>query len=89
LGRENCQRENVRALVTSNITRTGVEYALLEELIDPQSGDTVRSHSEQSYGEGHILGALDLIAADIRRCRLLITDGQSSHPASVWGFPAD
>jgi eukaryotic-like serine/threonine-protein kinase len=67
LGREICQRESIRGLITSSITRTGDEYALSAELIDPQSGDTVRSYSERSYGEGHILDALDVIAADIRR----------------------
>jgi DNA-binding winged helix-turn-helix (wHTH) protein/tetratricopeptide (TPR) repeat protein len=67
LGREICQRENIRGLITSSITRTGEEYALSAELIDPQSGDTVRSYTERSYGDGHILDALDVIAADIRR----------------------
>jgi DNA-binding winged helix-turn-helix (wHTH) protein/tetratricopeptide (TPR) repeat protein len=67
LGREICQRESIRGLIASSITRTGEEYALSAELIDPQSGDTVRSYSERSYGEGHILDALDVIAADIRR----------------------
>jgi DNA-binding winged helix-turn-helix (wHTH) protein/tetratricopeptide (TPR) repeat protein len=67
LGREICQRENIRGLITASITRTGEEYALSAELIDPQSGETVRSYSERSYGEGHILDALDVIASDIRR----------------------
>ena len=67
LGREICQRENIRGLITSSITRTGEEYALSAELVDPQSGDTVRSYSERSYGEGHILDALDVIAGDVRR----------------------
>ncbi|MGC2163924.1 MAG: tetratricopeptide repeat protein [Silvibacterium sp.] len=67
LGREICQRENIRGLITASITRTGEEYAISAELIDPQSGDTVRSYSERSYGESHILDALDVIAADIRR----------------------
>jgi DNA-binding winged helix-turn-helix (wHTH) protein/tetratricopeptide (TPR) repeat protein len=67
LGREICQRENIRGLIASSITRTGEEYALSAELIDPQSGETVRSYSQRAYGEGHILDALDVIAADIRR----------------------
>lgn len=67
LGREICQRENIRGLIVPSITRTGEDYALSTELIDPQTGDTVRSYSERSYGEGHILDALDVIAADIRR----------------------
>ena len=66
MGREICQRENIRGLILSSITRTGEEYALSAELIDPQSGDTVRSYTERAYGEGHILDALDVIASDIR-----------------------
>ena len=67
LGREICQRENIRGLIAGSITRTGQEFALSAQLIDPQSGATVRSYMERSYGEDHILDALDVIAADIRR----------------------
>jgi DNA-binding winged helix-turn-helix (wHTH) protein/tetratricopeptide (TPR) repeat protein len=67
VGREICQRENIRGLITGSITRTGQEYALSAELIDPQTGATVRSYLERSYGEDHILDALDVIAADVRR----------------------
>jgi DNA-binding winged helix-turn-helix (wHTH) protein/tetratricopeptide (TPR) repeat protein len=67
VGREICQRENIRGLITGSITRTGQEYALSAELIDPQTGATVRSYLERSYGEDHVLDALDVIAADVRR----------------------
>ena len=67
VGREICQRENIRGLVVCGITRTGQEYELTAELIDPQTGDTVSSHSERSYGEDHILDALDALAGEIRR----------------------
>ena len=67
LGREICQRENIRGLIAGSITRTGQEFALSAQLIDPQTGATVRSYMERSYGEDHILDALDVIAADIRR----------------------
>jgi tetratricopeptide (TPR) repeat protein len=36
-------------------------------LINPQTGETVRSYMERSYGEDHVLDALDVIAADVRR----------------------
>ena len=67
VGREICQRENIRGLITGSITRTGQEYELSAELIDPQTGATVGSYMERSYGEDHILDALDVIAADVRR----------------------
>ena len=67
VGREICQRENIRGLIAGSITRTGQKFALSAQLIDPQTGTTVRSHTEYSYGEDHVLDALDVIAADIRR----------------------
>ena len=66
VGREICQRENIRGMIAGSITRTGQEYALSAELIDPQTGATVRSYIERSSGEDHILDALDVIAADVR-----------------------
>jgi len=66
LGLEICQRENIRGLIAASITRTGQEYALSAELVDPQTGAPVRSYSERSSGEGHVLDALDTIAGRIR-----------------------
>jgi eukaryotic-like serine/threonine-protein kinase len=66
LGREICQRENVRGLIAASITRTGQEYAVTAQLIDPATGETVRSFTERSYGEDHILEAVDVLAKEIR-----------------------
>jgi DNA-binding winged helix-turn-helix (wHTH) protein/tetratricopeptide (TPR) repeat protein len=66
LAREICTRENVRGLIASTITRTGQEYELTAELIDPETGATVRSYKERSYGEDRILDALDSIAGRVR-----------------------
>jgi DNA-binding winged helix-turn-helix (wHTH) protein/tetratricopeptide (TPR) repeat protein len=66
LGREICQRESVRGLILSSITRTGQEYALTAQLVDPQSGTTVRSYTERAKGEDHILDALDVLSREIR-----------------------
>ena len=67
VGREICQRENIRGLISLSITRVGNIYALSAQLIDPQTGGTVRSYMERSNGEGHLLDALDTIAAELRR----------------------
>jgi len=67
LGLEVCQREGIRGLIVAGITRTGNDYELTSELIDPQTGSAVRSYAQHSSGEDHILTALDVIAADIRR----------------------
>jgi len=66
VGREICQRENIRGLIAGTLARTGTEYALSAELIDPQTGATVRSYNERAHGEDHILEALDRISTAAR-----------------------
>ncbi|MGA3107113.1 MAG: winged helix-turn-helix domain-containing protein [Terriglobales bacterium] len=66
LAREICTRENIRGLIANTITRTGQQFELTAELIDPGTGATVRSYKERSYGEDHILEALDSIASRVR-----------------------
>ncbi len=66
VGREICQRENVRGLIAASLARTGTEYALTAELMDPQTGATVRSYNERAHGEDHILEALDRISTAVR-----------------------
>ena len=53
-------------LIANTITRTGQQFELATELIDPETGATVRSYKERSYGEDHILEALDSIAGRVR-----------------------
>lgn len=66
IGREICQRANIPGLVVPAITRTGGEYLITAELIDPSSGTAVRSYAEHAHGEDQILSALDSIATTIR-----------------------
>jgi eukaryotic-like serine/threonine-protein kinase len=66
LGREICQREGVRGLIAGSITRTGQEYALTAQLIDPRTGEAVRSYTARSHGEDHILDGLDVLAKEVR-----------------------
>jgi DNA-binding winged helix-turn-helix (wHTH) protein/tetratricopeptide (TPR) repeat protein len=66
LGREICQRESVRGLIVGSITRTGQEYSLTAQLVDPRSGEPVRSYTERSHGEDHILDALDVLSKEVR-----------------------
>lgn len=67
VGREICQRENIRGLIATSVTRTGEEYELTAQLIDPLTDDTVRAYSERSDGENHLLDALDKISAEVRQ----------------------
>jgi DNA-binding winged helix-turn-helix (wHTH) protein/tetratricopeptide (TPR) repeat protein len=66
LGREICQREGIRGLIVTSITRTGREYALTAQLIDPKTGETAKSFTERAADEDHILDALDSLAKEVR-----------------------
>ncbi len=67
VGREICQRENIRGLIATSVTRTGEEYELTAQLIDPLTDDTVRAYSERSDGENHLLDALEKISGEVRQ----------------------
>jgi DNA-binding winged helix-turn-helix (wHTH) protein/tetratricopeptide (TPR) repeat protein len=66
MAREISQREGIRGVIAASITRTGQQYALTAQLIDPGNGVAVRSYSERAQGEDQVLDALDKIAAKIR-----------------------
>ena len=67
LGREICLREDLRAMISATITRAGQQYAVSAHLVDPQTGNPVRSYLERAFSESNILDALDTLAAKIRR----------------------
>lgn len=67
VGREICLRENIRGLLHCQIARLGAEYLLSAELIDPQTGSSVRSYLERAKGQEGVLTALDKIAGRLRR----------------------
>lgn len=67
VAREICQRENIRGLIAVSVTRTGEEYELTAQLIDPLTDDTVRAYSQRSDGENHLLDALEKISGEVRQ----------------------
>jgi len=67
VGREICLRENIRGLLNCRIARVGQEYVLSAQLIDPHSGNSVRSYLERATGQDSVLNALDKIASRLRQ----------------------
>lgn len=67
LGREICLRENVRGMISCGIASAGRQYVVVARLVDPHSGEAVRSYAENAGDQGQILGALGRIATRIRR----------------------
>ena len=67
VGREICQRENIRGLICPSIGKVGNTFVVTARIVDPQTGDGVRSYAEQADDYNHILPALDAVAASVRK----------------------
>ncbi|MBS1138171.1 MAG: pknB 7, partial [Proteobacteria bacterium] len=67
VGAEICQRERIRGLIVPGISRVGQKYALAARIVDPNTGDTVRSYMEPAADQDQVLPRLDALAASIRR----------------------
>jgi len=68
LGREICLRDGgIRALLTGRIERMGSAYLLSARLIDPVSGATVASVSEEAASQDAILGAIRQLSNRVRK----------------------
>jgi tetratricopeptide (TPR) repeat protein len=67
VGREICVREKVRGLISPAISKVGQSYSLTARIIDPTTGDTVRSYIQDAPNQDRILPALGALAANIRR----------------------
>jgi tetratricopeptide (TPR) repeat protein len=65
-GRELCLRENARAMILCEISRSGQRYALSARLIDPRTGETVRGYLEQAASQDEIIPAVDRLARRLR-----------------------
>jgi tetratricopeptide (TPR) repeat protein len=66
LGREICVRENTRGLVASSLSRVGTQYLLSAQLVDPATGERVRTYAERVDSEKGLLDAVDAVARDLR-----------------------
>jgi eukaryotic-like serine/threonine-protein kinase len=67
IAREICARENIRALVAPTVTRSGREYALAARLLDPVTGNAVKSYLIPAKDESGILSAVQETASRLRR----------------------
>jgi len=67
LAREVCQREGARALLAGSVDRLESQYFLTVRIVDPVTGSTVRTLTEQAPTREEILPALDNLARMLRR----------------------
>jgi len=66
-GREVCQRENIKGLICPSIGKVGNTFVITARIVDPHTGDGVRSYVERADDYNHILAALEAVAASVRK----------------------
>ncbi len=66
VGCEVCQREHVRGLIIPGISKVGQKYTLAARIVDPYTGETVKSYLKPAADQDQILSRLDALAAEIR-----------------------
>jgi eukaryotic-like serine/threonine-protein kinase len=67
LGREICQRENVRALLAGQIVTSGSRYLITAQVVDPWRGDTVLVEEASFKSPSDLYPTVDRFAQRLRR----------------------
>jgi serine/threonine protein kinase len=67
IGREICLRDNIKGVIACGLANIGQKYVFSARIVDPQTGDTVRSYLEKTATQEQLLTALDTIAGKVRR----------------------
>ncbi len=67
LALEIAERENLKAVLVLTISELGGAYVLSTSLLNPYTGETVRSSQVNAPGKEEILDALNSLATDVRK----------------------
>jgi eukaryotic-like serine/threonine-protein kinase len=67
IGREICQRDGIKALMTGSIAPLGNEYVLTLEAVNASTGDSLARDQVQAKSKERVLGALQEAATHVRR----------------------
>ena len=66
IGREICQRQGLKALITGSIASLGTHYVLTLEAISSQSGEVLANEQGESESKEQVLKTLTEVAAKLR-----------------------
>src|SRR5579864_5189669 len=66
VGREICQREGIRAMLTGSIANLGSQYVVTLDAVNSGSGDTLAEEQAQARSKEQVLAALDHAASQLR-----------------------
>jgi serine/threonine protein kinase/tetratricopeptide (TPR) repeat protein len=66
IGREICQRNGIKAMLTGSIALVGSQYLVTLEALNASTGDTLAQAQEQASGKDAVLGTLGNAATKLR-----------------------
>jgi eukaryotic-like serine/threonine-protein kinase len=66
IGREICQRNGIKAMLTGNISSLGSQYVLTIQAVNSQTGDVLASEQTTAASKEQVLKSLDGAASDLR-----------------------
>ena len=67
VGRELCERENIKAMLTGSIATLGDRYVIGLEAVNCRTGDLLAGEQEQAESKGTVLKAVGKAASDVRQ----------------------
>jgi tetratricopeptide (TPR) repeat protein len=67
IGREICQRNGIKALMTGSIAPLGNEYVITLDAVNASTGDSLARDQVQAKSKERVLGALQEAASHVRR----------------------
>jgi serine/threonine protein kinase/tetratricopeptide (TPR) repeat protein len=66
IGREICQREGIKAMMTGSIAGLGSHYVITLQAVSAQSGDTLASAQMEAGSKEEVLKTVDRAASEVR-----------------------
>jgi len=67
VGREICQRQGIKAMLTGTIASLGSHYMITLEAIDPRSGAPIASESIEAESKEKVLSSIGIAASNLRQ----------------------
>jgi eukaryotic-like serine/threonine-protein kinase len=67
IGREICQREGIKAMLTGSIANVGSQYVITLEAVNPANGDALAQQQAQADSKEQVLNAVHEVSSNLRR----------------------
>ena len=67
VGREICQRDGIKAMLTGSIANVGSQYVITLEAVNPANGDALAQQQAQANSKEQVLNAVHEVSSNLRR----------------------